>query len=92
MTLLDEVHELQQRYTDAGRYERVALNVAASLLEEVHLATTGKLPEVVTRWTYDDSFDLPDTFEILKGRISPKLWNMYAEQPVNTSPVDQIKS
>ena len=58
MTLLDEVHELQQRYADAGRYERVALNVAASLLEEIHLATTGKLLEVVTAghstilWTF----------------------------------------
>ena len=81
MTLLDEVHQLQQRYAAAGRYELMALNVAASLLEEIHLTTTGNLPEVVTRWTIDNYFDVPDTFEVLNGRLRPKHWKLYSESP-----------
>jgi len=64
----------KKRYADAERYELMALNVAASLLEGIHLATTGNLPEVVARWTIDNYHDVPDTFEVLAGRLRPKHW------------------
>ncbi len=82
MDLLDEVHQLQRRYADAGRYERMALDVAASLLEEIHRATTGNLPEVVTLWTAEDYFDVPDTFELSDGKLRPKHWKMYSDRPI----------
>jgi hypothetical protein len=89
MNLLDEVHELQQRYADAGRYERMALNVAASLLEEIHRAKTGNLAEVTTRWTEEDYLDGPETFELWDGRLRPKHWKMYSDQRRSTTGSDE---
>jgi hypothetical protein len=80
MDLLDEVHQLQQRHVDAGRYERMVLDLAASLLEAIHQTKTGNLPEAVTRWTIDDYLDLPDTFELLDRTLQPKHWKMYSDQ------------
>ena len=79
MSLLDEIHELQQRYPDAGRYERMALDLAASLLEEIHLESTGALPAKVTLWKEEDYLDVPDTFELLDSRVVPKHWKMYVD-------------
>jgi len=79
MSLLADIHELQQRHADAGRYERMALDLAASLLEEIHRRTTGALPDKVTLWTDEDYLDLPEVFELVYARVVPKRWNMYAD-------------
>jgi hypothetical protein len=88
MDLLDDVQQLQQRYVDAGRYESTVLKMAASLLEEIHQTKTGTLPEVVTRWTFEQFLDVPDTFELWQGRLRPKRWEMYSDLRASTSERD----
>jgi hypothetical protein len=84
MSLLDEIHKLQtgmNRPDDShpvDRYERMAINLAASLLELIHEERTGKPPDVVTLWTAEDYEDLPDVFEMWDSRILPKRWSFYA--------------
>ena len=88
MTLLDEVHQLQQRYADAGRWERVVLDLAASLLEEIHYVRTGSFPEVVTRMKVEHYLDFPDCFELFHRRIKPKRWEMYEHLRASTTDPD----
>jgi hypothetical protein len=81
MSLLDDIHELQKRHESADRYERVCLDLAASLLENIEELRTNKQPTQVTIWNREDYFDLPDRFELIDGRIRPKEWNFYADLP-----------
>jgi hypothetical protein len=41
MSLLDDIHELQGKYADASHYERMSLDLAASLLEQIHQEAFG---------------------------------------------------
>ena len=54
MTLLDDIHELQRRHPEAGRYERMALDLAASVMELVYEQSEGQPPNIVTRWKGED--------------------------------------
>jgi hypothetical protein len=81
MSLLDDIHELQARHSDAGRYERMALDLAASLLEEIHRRTTGNLPDKVTRWSVEDYYDVPERYELLDHRVVPKRWKINVDTP-----------
>jgi hypothetical protein len=48
MTLVDELHALQDRLTDLPQYEKLVLDLAAVLAEELVEIRTGSLPEPVT--------------------------------------------
>jgi hypothetical protein len=58
--LLAELHVLQDRLTDLPRYERIVLDLAACLVEELEQIQTGMLPERVTKIDSDTYVhDLP---------------------------------
>jgi hypothetical protein len=82
MSLLDEIHDLQRKYEASGRYERMALDLAASLLEEIHETINGDPPPSVTMWTEADYKDLPEVWELVDGRVVPKRWKMWADLDV----------
>jgi hypothetical protein len=44
MSLLDEIHQLREKHAQADRYERIVLDLAASLLELIQEETTGNPP------------------------------------------------
>jgi hypothetical protein len=85
MSLLDEIHKIQAGMTDEiGKYERMAVNLAASLLEQIHERRTGTPPHVVTLWTAEEYETLPDVFEMWDSRIRPKRWSLYGEYATRT--------
>ena len=48
MTLVDELHALQDRLTNLPKYDKLVLDLAAVLAEELVEIRSGKLPERVT--------------------------------------------
>jgi hypothetical protein len=86
MSLLDEIYQLRKKYAQADRYERMVLDLAASLLELVYEETTGKTPARVTLWNRERYELLPDRFEMVSGRVHPKHWQLYADYPDRSEP------
>jgi len=92
MSLLDEIHQLREKYAQADRYERMVLDLAASLLELIQEETTGTPPERVTLWNRERYELLPDRFEMLSGRIHPKHWQLYEDSAAAESgPEEQLE-
>jgi hypothetical protein len=89
MSLLDEIHQLREKYAQADRYERMVLDLAASLLELIYEETTGRPPGRVTLWTFEQYELLPDRFEMLSSRVFPKHWQLYADSRTAKSDPDQ---
>ena len=89
MSLLDEIYQLREKYAQANRYERMVLDLAASLLELIHEEATGTPPERVTLWTFEEYELLPDRFEMLSARVHPKHWQLYADSEAARSGPDQ---
>jgi hypothetical protein len=82
MTLVEELHALQDRLTDLPKYEKLVLDLAAMLAEELVEIRTGSLPGRVTRMALDDYLErIPDRFEFVDGRPRAKYWNARVEIP-----------
>ena len=81
MALIDELHALQDRLTDLSRYEKIILDLALVLAEDLHEIVTGSLPERTTKLSTEDYLEnrIPDTFELVDGRPRPKHWKAYSE-------------
>jgi hypothetical protein len=89
MSLLDEIYQLREKYAQANRYERMVLDLAASLLELIQEETTGTPPERVTQWNFERYELLPDRFEMLSGRVIPKHWQLYEDSAAAGSGPDR---
>lgn len=81
MTLLDELHALQDRLTDLPRYDKIILDLAAVLAEDLHRIRTGSLPERVTTIPVEDYLEnrIPDRWEYLDGRPRASDWRAYMD-------------
>jgi hypothetical protein len=89
MSLLDDIRQLREKYALGSQYERMVLDLAASLLELIYEETTGTPPERVTLWTFEEYELLPGTFEMLSSRVVPKHWQLYADSRAAKSGPDR---
>jgi hypothetical protein len=78
-TILEEIHALQDRHADANRFERQALDLAASLLEIIYEEETGCPPDRLTIMASKDYLAMPDRFELIYGRVRPKHWGYWED-------------
>jgi len=80
-SLVDELHNLQDRLTFLSRYDRLVLDLAASLAEQLQEIRTGSPPQRITTITEEDYLDrLPETWELKDGVPIPKHWMARVEE------------
>lgn len=78
--VLNDVYKLIANHSDASAYESQVLKLASHLLEELDWLDAkrpgGMMPPTKYPLTNDQARTLPDTFEVLSGRVSPKYWEV----------------
>lgn len=80
-SLADALHDLQDRLTGLTRYERIILDLAAVLAEDLHQMKTGSLPQRMTTIAVEDYLEnrIPGRWEFLDGRPQDLEWRAYAD-------------
>ena len=89
LPLIEDLHRLQDKHLAAPHHARIALDMAASLIETIW---EEEMKEILTRRTLisdEDWMELPELYELLDGRIAPKRWG-YKEDYIDRHPEEAL--